>query len=103
MTFKDPSFQDRIGSAAKAKKEALEQLLSRPAVDDKVRAEREATRAARESRDATKAAAKKASRQAAEDAKAAEASAKAAAPAPATEEELKAARDARYAKRKARR
>ena len=102
MSFKDPSFQDRIGSAAKAKKKALDQLRSKPPMDDKTVAERQAKQLERETRDAEKAAAKKATRQAAEDEKAAEAAAKAATPPPPTEEERKAARDARYAKRKAR-
>ncbi len=103
MSFKDPSFQDRIGSAADAKKKALEQLRSRRPVDEKVLAERQAKRLERETRDAEKAAAKKAAQQAAKDSKADEAAAKAAVPPPPTEEERKAARDARYAARKARR
>ena len=103
MSFKDPSFQDRIGSAADAKKKALEQLRSRPPVDEKVAAERQAKRLERETRDAEKAAAKKAAQQAAKDSKAEEAAARAAVPPPPTDEERKAARDARYAARKARR
>ena len=103
MSFKDPSFQDRIGSAADAKKKALEQLRSRPPVDEKALAERQAKRAERDARDAEKAAAKKAAQQAAKDSKAEEAAAKAAIPPPPTEEERKAARDAKYAARKARR
>ncbi len=101
MPFKDPSFQDRIGSAAKAKQKALEQLRSKPAVDEKTLAERQARRAERDARDKEKAAAKRAAQQAAKDAKAQDA-ARAAAPEP-TEAERKAARDARYAARKARR
>ena len=38
MTYKD-SFQDRIGSAAEAKKKALEQLRSKPAADPQKLAE----------------------------------------------------------------
>lgn len=102
MSFKDPSFQDRIGSAAKAKEKALDQLRSKPPLDEKVVAERQAKRLEREARDAEKAAARKAAQQAAKDEKAAEAAAKAAAPPPPTEAERKAARDARYAARKAR-
>jgi membrane protein involved in colicin uptake len=100
--FKNPSFQDRIDSAAEAKKKALEQLRSRPAPDEKVAAERQAKRLERQTRDAEKAAAKKTAQQALKDAKAAEAAARAAAAVPPTEAERKAARDARYAARKAR-
>ena len=98
--FKDPSFQDRVGRAAEAKQKALEQFRSRPAVDEKVLAERKAASLKREAARAEKAAAKKAAVQAAAEAKAAEAAAKAAVPPPKTEAELKAARDARYAARK---
>ena len=97
MTYKD-SFQDRIGNAAEAKTKALEQLRARPAADPRKLAERKAAAAAKEARAAEKAAEKKAAQQAARDAKAAEA----AAPPPPTEAERKAERDARYAKRKAR-
>lgn len=103
MSFKDPGFQDRIGSAAKAKEKALEQLRSKPPLDEKVVAERQARQKEREDRDAGKAAARKAAQQAAKEGKAAEAAARAAAPPPPTDAERKAARDARYAARKARR
>lgn len=102
VSFKDPSFQDRIGSAAKAKKKALDQLRSKPPLDEKIVAERQAKRLEREAREAQKAAAKKAARQAAKDGKATEAAAKAAIPPTPTDAERKAARDARYAARKAR-
>jgi hypothetical protein len=102
LSFKDPSFQDRIGSAAKAKKSALEQLKAKPPVDEAVAAERRASSLERQRKEAEKAAVKKAAQQAAKDAKLAEAAAKAAVPAPPTEAERKAARDARYAARKAR-
>ncbi len=98
-SFKTPSFQDRIGSAAAAKKKALEQLRSRPPIDEKVAAERQAKNFEREAKARDKAAAKKAKHQALMDTKAA----KAATAAPPTEAERKAARDARYAARKARR
>jgi len=101
-SFKTPTFQDRIGSAAKAKKKALEQRRSRPPIDAKVAAERQAKSIEREAKSREKAAAKKAEQQALKDAKAAEAAAKAATAAPPTEAERKAARDARYAARKAR-
>ena len=102
LSFKDPSFQDRIGSAAEARSKALEQLRSKPPLDDQVVAERQAARAERERKEAERSAAKKAAQQAAKNAKLAEAAAKAAVPPPPTEEERKAARDARYAARKAR-
>ncbi|HEY5723108.1 MAG TPA: DUF6481 family protein [Allosphingosinicella sp.] len=109
-SFKDPSFQSRIGSAAEAKQKALDNLRSRPPVDEKVVAERQAARLKREAADAERRSAKKEKEQAAEEKRAAEAAraeetegkAEAAAP-PATEAERKAARDARYAARKNRR
>ena len=101
-SFKTPSFQERIGAAAEAKNKALEQLRSRPPVDATVAAERQAKALERQMRNDEKAAAKKSAQQAVKDAKASEAAAKAAAPPPPTEAERKAARDARYAARKAR-
>ena len=98
-SYKDPSFQDRVGRAAEAKKKALEQLLSKPPVDEKIVAERQAARLKREAAEAEKREAKKAAR--AEQASAEKAKV-AAEPAPPTEAELKAARDARYAARKKR-
>jgi hypothetical protein len=105
MSYKSPSFQDRIGSAADAKQKALDKLRAKPPVDESVLQARRAAQAERESAAAEKRAAKKAaSEQAAADkAAAAEAAAsEAAAAAPKSDEELKAARDARYAARKAR-
>jgi hypothetical protein len=105
-SFKDPSFQDRVGRAAEAKQKALDALRSKPPVDEKVVAERKAAQERREAAQAEKRAAKKAAEdaaaQAAADAKAAAEAEIAAAPAPLTEEEKKAARDARYAARKSR-
>jgi hypothetical protein len=101
MTYNN-SFQDRAAQAAEAKKKALDQLRARPPVDEKVAAERLASAREREAAKAEKAAAKKAERKAAQEAAAADATAKAAAAAPPTEAERKAARDARYAARKAR-
>jgi hypothetical protein len=97
MTYNN-SFQDRAAQAAEAKQKALEQYRAKPPVDEKLAAERIAAGQEREAAKASKAAAKKADKKAAESA----AAAKAAAAAPKTEAELKAARDARYAKRKAR-
>jgi hypothetical protein len=111
MTYKS-SFQDRAGQAAAAKQKALEQYRARPPVDEKLAAERKAAGQARDAAKAEKAASKKAAKKVAADAavkdavraaNADAAAARAAAAAlPKTEAELKAARDARYAKRKAR-
>lgn len=101
-SFKDPSFQDRVGRAAEAKKKALDQLKAKPPVDEAVLAERTAARLAKEAAEAERRAAKKAAEQEAKAAKAAEAERLKAAknvPMP-TEAERKAARDARYAARK---
>jgi hypothetical protein len=102
-SYKDPSFQDRIGSAAEAKKKALDNLRSKPPLDEKLVAERQAARLKRDAAAAEKREARKAADQAARDEKAAgrKAEAGAAVPAP-TEAERKAARDARYAARKSR-
>ena len=101
MTYKS-SFQDRAVQAAEAKEKALERYRSRPPVDEKTAAERIAAGQEREAAKAHKAATKKADKKAAAEAAASDAAAKAAAAAPKTEAELKAARDARYAARKAR-
>ena len=118
MGFKVPTFQDRTASAAAAKQKALEKLRAKPQpTEEELAAKREAAakkdaaaaeaRAAklaeRERQKAEIAAAKAAA--AAEAAAIAEAEALAKAPrtfALPTEAERKAARDARYAARKAR-
>ena len=100
-SYKDPSFQDRVGRAAEAKMKALEQLRSKPPLDEKIVAERRAARLKREAAELERRAARKASEQAAKEAKAAEAAAKAAAvPQPPSEAQRKIERDARYAARK---
>ena len=99
-SYKDPSFQERVGRAAKAKQEALDRLRTKPPVDEKILAERQAARERREAAQAEKRAAKEAREQAAAELKAAEAARLAAVPPPPTEEERKRARDARYAARK---
>ena len=99
MSFKNPTYQDRVGQAAEARQKALEQLRQKPPRDEKVVAERIAAAERREASKAEKAAAKKAAAEAAATAKAAEAAANA----PASEADKKAARDARYAARKKRR
>ena len=105
-SYKDPSFRDRAGSAAAAKQKALDQLRARPKADPALVAERQAARRAREEAEAERREAKKAAEaQARTDRAAAEAAAAETEPAPApvdTEAERKAARDARYAARKAR-
>jgi hypothetical protein len=112
-SFKDPSFQDRQAAAGKAKQKALDLLKSKPAVDEAVLAERRRVyeereqalaqeRAAKAEANAT-AKAEKAAAKAAEIAAAEAAAAlKAARLKPASPAEMKAARDARYAARKAR-
>ena len=99
MSFKNPTYQDRVGQAAEARQKALQQLRKKPPRDEKLVAERIAAAEKRELAKAEKAAAKKAADAAAAVAKAE----KEAANAPATEAEKKAARDARYAARKKRR
>src|SRR5688500_5414658 len=103
-SYRDPSFQDRAGRAAEAKRKALDQLRARPAADPSVRADRQTAQAAREAA----ASERRAARQNAKvEADAAKAERKAAA-APSgtekmpTEAERKAKRDARYAARKSR-
>jgi hypothetical protein len=102
MTYKS-TFQDRAAQAAEAKQKALEQYRAKPPVDESQAAERIAAGEQREAAKAEKAAARKADRKASDEAAAADAAAKAAKAAPKSEAELKAARDARYAARKARR
>ena len=112
-SFKYPSFQDRVASARQAKQKALDQLNAKPPADEALMAARRQQREARElglqedrsakaqERAVTKA--EKASNKAAALAAAEAASAlKAARLRPSSPEEMKAARDARYAARKAR-
>ena len=99
MSYKD-SFQDRINSAAQAREKALAKLKAKPPRDEKVIAERVERQKQRDAKEAEKREAKRAAKAAEDEARGA---AKAAVPAPKTEAELKAARDAKYAARKARR
>jgi Family of unknown function (DUF6481) len=103
--FKD-SFQDRVGRAAEAKRKALDNLRSKPPVDQAVAAARQEAARQREARAEEKRSAKAEKARAADDARAAEdaqaAAQAAAAPPPPTEAERKAARDARYSARKSR-
>lgn len=103
--YKEPGFQDRVEAAKIARQKALDQLREKPPVDEAAQAERLANRlakeaAARERREATvreREAAKAAKRE-----QAAQKAQPAPQPATLTEAERKAARDARYAARKAR-
>lgn len=101
--YKQPGFEDRLAAAKRAKAEALEKLRSKPQVDEAELAQRIERERAREAAAAEKRAAAKQAREEALAAKEqARAEAEAAKPKPKTPEELKAARDARYAARKAR-
>lgn len=112
-SFKDPSFQDRAATAARARQKALDKLTSKPAPDAaELAAKREAweadqqklaaERAAKKEEAARLKAEKAASKAADLEAARAAAELKAARLKPASPEEMKAARDARYAARKAR-
>ena len=112
-SFKNPSFQDRVASAGKAKQAALDRLKAKPPVDPAVMAERRqaweeqekvlaAERAAKAEANAA-AQAEKAAQEAARKAEAEEVAAlKAARLKPASAADMKAARDARYAARQSR-
>jgi hypothetical protein len=114
--YKAPDFSQRAQAARDAKAAALEKLKNKPAPDPEVVAQRRAAQEAREAAEAEKRAQRKAAieaeKAAKEEARAkakaeAEAAAEAAAaakrpPILPTAAELKAARDARYAARKAR-
>lgn len=113
-SFKDPSLKDRLASAGDAKQKALDRLKAKPPVDEALMAERRRAWEAREqalaveraekTRVQTAAKAEKAAAKAAELAAIEAAAAlKAARLKPATPAEMKAARDARYAARKAQR
>lgn len=90
-SFKEPSFQERVAAAGKARKKALDLLKAKPPVDEAEMAERRLAREVREQALAKERAAK------------AEAELKAARLTPASAADMKAARDARYAARKGRR
>nr|WP_294519238.1 DUF6481 family protein [uncultured Rhodopila sp.] len=106
------NFDDRIGAAAAAKKAVLERFLARPKPDDPAMQEQQAAlKAIADARDARAAerkaikdaeAARVAAEQAAQRTEEQRLAAEAKARAAAVEAERKAARDARYAARKAR-
>jgi hypothetical protein len=105
--YKEPGFNERTAAAASAKAKALEKLKAKPPVDEAELARQTALALEREKAQAAK---REAAKQAREDAAAAKAEAAriaaeealANAPKVLTEEERKAARDARYAARKKR-
>lgn len=99
--YKEPGFDQRRAAAAAAREKALEKLKARAPVDPAVQAERIAAAQARETAQAEKREAMKA-KKAEELARKAQAAARLAPPPALTEAERKAARDARYAARKAR-
>lgn len=118
--FTPPTFQDRQAAAQQAKQKALDKLKAKPPVDEAVLAERRQVREAKDQALAAERAAKaealaaakaekaaaKAAKLAAEEAARIEAEAAAALKnvrlTPPSAAEMKAARDARYAARKAR-
>jgi len=109
--FKEPTPQERAQRSMEAKRKAMEALRNKPAVDEAVLAERRAAQAAKAEADARAREEKRLAREAeaAEKRARREAEAQAAAEAEAakqrpklSDEEKKAARDARYAARKQR-
>ncbi|WP_028641973.1 DUF6481 family protein [Novosphingobium acidiphilum] len=101
--YKEPAFQDRVAAAAKAREAALARLKAKPPIDPAVVAERIEKERAREVAAAERAAQRAAERaERAAEAELAKAKALAAIVPPPTEAERKAARDAKYAARKAR-
>jgi hypothetical protein len=103
-SFREPTFQDRVGRAAEAKQKALSLLRAKPPVDAAAQAELQAAHLAREAALRAEREAKRAAlleEKAAKRALVAEAKAAEAAPVM-TDEDKKAARDARYAARKKR-
>lgn len=109
MAYKEPTFQDRAALAAQAKQKAIEKLKAKPPVDPAVAAARAAAREAKEAAIVKKREEKAAALEQARLDKIAKAEA-AAAEIEAEKQRLidadiaaKAARDARYAARKAKR
>ncbi|KQX25071.1 MULTISPECIES: DUF6481 family protein [unclassified Sphingomonas] len=107
--YKSPDFNERASAARAAKQSALEKLRNKPAIDPAIVAERQAARAIKDAAAAERRAARQAAIEEARLAKVAAAEAAelaarvAATPPPSrSEAELQAARDARYAARKAR-
>jgi hypothetical protein len=105
--YKEPGFQDRRNAAEQARSKAIARLKAAPGVDPEVSAQRAAKAKEREAARAEKRALAKAEREKralkAPNPAVPEAGQTAAVPPGPTEAERKAARDARYAARKARR
>ena len=95
--YKEPSFAERAALSQQAREKALKKLSAKPQMDEAELARRKAAQAEREAAAAEKSAARKAAIAQAKADKIAAANK----PKP-TEAELKAARDAKYAARKAR-
>jgi hypothetical protein len=110
-SYQNSSFQDRVDQVAKAKQKALDSLRAKPPIDPAVVEARLAASREREAAKADRREAKKVAEQAARQTEidevalkeAAEAAVLAAIKPVPTEEERKAARDAKYAARKNRR
>ncbi len=107
--YKEPGFQERVAIATQARESALAKLKSKPQLDEteiaRLKAEHEASVAAKLEKSAAIKAAREAEREAEREAKRIreEEAALAAAPPPKmSDEERKAIRDAKYAARKAR-
>ena len=101
--YKAPDFHDRAAAARSARQAALDRLREQPARDPALVAERQAMQAARKAAVAERSAARKSATDEARTARRVAAQEAASSPAPRSEAELRAARDARYAARKARR
>lgn len=100
--YKEPELNERRNAAAAAREKALAKLKAKPPVDPAVQAERIAAAEARERLQAEKREALKAEKARQLEEKAARLEASKAPPSGPTEAERKAARDAKYAARKAR-
>lgn len=106
--YKEPSFQDRVANANRARDEALAKLRAKPPVDEAVLAEQNARRLEREAAALEKSRLARVAREEAKAEKvrlakeAAEAAAAAKQKPVLTEAEKKAARDAKYEARKKR-
>ena len=98
--YKEPGFQDRVAAAAKAREAALARLKAKPPIDPAVLAERAAKAREREEAKAAKGPQKAADK--AEALRLEEETKATAIASHPTEADRKAARDARYAARKAR-
>jgi hypothetical protein len=104
-SFKSPTFQERAELAAKARQAALDKLRDKAPIDEATLAERRQAQLARDAAEAERRDAKLAARELEKAARKLRAEEKREAEKPVllpTAAELKAARDARYARRKSR-